>query len=91
MLTMLENQTRNLNYYENLIDRIKQTYYNKIDVVIVVATQSEFNFNYEFEKTNCAIYFGVNEKSLNSKFSQLSSDKIIFCANRGYDVGPFLI
>ena len=91
MLTMLENQTRNLKYYENLIDRIKQTYYNKIDVVIVVATQSEFNFNYEFEKTKCAIYFGVNENSFNSKFSQLPSDKIIFCANKGYDVGPFLI
>ena len=91
MLTMVENQTRNEDYYENLVLQIKRNYHHKIDVVLVVATLNEFNFDYKFKEVESIIYFGINKLNSNSKFKKIPCNKIIFCPNKGYDIGPFLI
>jgi hypothetical protein len=80
-------------YYENLVNEIKQTYANKIDVLLTLNSMQIFNGNFSYEKYENEIYeFGCTcSNILLEKFKSIYRDKTIIVPNKGWDIGPFLI
>ena len=85
-----ENQ---ISYYENLVNEIKQTYANKVDVLLTLNSMQIFNGNFSYKKYENEIYeFGCTcSNDLIEKYKSIYRNKTIIVPNKGWDVGPFLI
>ena len=83
-------------YYENLVNEIKQTYANEIDVLLTLNSMQEFDGNISYNKIGNEIYeFGCSNADVTNqlikKYESIYRNKTIITPNRGWDVGQFLI
>ena len=86
--------SRGTEYYKNLVNRIKDVYQNKIDVLLVVATDETFNNDFNFYSQTGFVRFGIGNAEHTKLVSQLSlipHDTLVLSCNRGYDVGSFCV
>ena len=83
-----ENQ---ISYYENLVNEIKQTYANKVDVLLTLNSMQIFNGNFSYKKYENEIYeFGCTcSDDLIEKYKRIYRNTTILYPNKGWDVGPF--
>jgi hypothetical protein len=82
-------------FYKNLLNYVKIVNNMRIDIVLIIMTDHIYNGNLSFIDYNTHSLFGITktEFDINKYDKQLGlpHDKIIFCPNKGYDVGPLLI
>ena len=81
-------------YYKNLLQYIYLMHNMNIYVVIIAITDNIFNNCYDYISNSNYKIFGLDKNVCIDKYSaffDLPYDDIIFCPNKGYDVGPFLI
>ena len=93
ILSLSDLDEEQVSYYENLINEIKQTYANNIDVLLTLNSMQIFNGNFSYEKYENEIYeFGCTcSNILLEKYKSIYRDNTIIVPNKGWDVGPFLI
>jgi hypothetical protein len=82
-------------FFKNLLNYIKIVNNNRIDILLVIITDHIYNSNQKFIPHGKHVLFGIHPKEFDigkyDKQLNLPHSKIIFCPNRGYDVGPMLI
>jgi hypothetical protein len=82
-------------FFKNLMNYIKIINDTSIDIVIVIMTDHIYNNNQTFIHKENYTLFGISPSAFDiSKYQKqmnLPHKKIIFCPNRGYDVGPMMI
>ena len=91
LILSLRINKNDVSYYKNIINYIKLKYYMDIYIVVVVNTDFEFNNDLKFYENEKYIRFGINDDTVDEYYFDLIYDKIIFCPNKGYDVGSFLV
>ena len=89
ILSLLNLDKEQVSYYENLVNEIKQTYANEIDVLLTLNSMQIFNGNFSYEKYENEIYtFGCTcSNDLIEKYKSIYRDKTIIVPNKGWDVG----
>lgn len=93
ILSLSNLDEEQVSYYENLVNEIKQTYANEIDVLLTLNSMQIFNGNSSYGKYENEIYeFGCTcSNDLLEKYKSIYRDKTIIVPNKGWDIGPFLI
>jgi hypothetical protein len=82
-------------FFKNLLNYVKMVNNMNIDIVIVIITEHIYNNDQKFiHKENYSL-FGIDQKKFDiskyEKHMNILHNKLIFCPNRGYDVGPMMI
>jgi hypothetical protein len=93
ILSLSNLDKEQVSYYEKLVNEIKQTYANKVDVLLTLNSMQIFNGNFSYKKYENEIYeFGCTcSNDLIEKYKSIYRDKTIIVPNKGWDIGPFLI
>ena len=93
ILALYGKNNQGVSYYKNLVNYIKIVYNQKIDVVLLIGAEYEYNNNKSFIDYGDYIKFGHTEECtwIYNKYKNIPHDKMIISCNRGYDIGPLLI
>ena len=89
ILSLSNLDEKQVSYYENLINEIKQTYANEIDVLLTLNSMQIFNGNFSYKKKyeNEIYEFGCTcSNDLLEKYKSIYRDKTIIVPNKGWGV-----